>query len=994
MARSAPVAALVLWALAVPAAAGAAGPDRLPSPVEAAFSTRADMPLEQFGYDLFPGAVPAGPPPLGAVRGDYRLGAGDELLITLRGQQVSSKRHRIDGEGRLLLDALRPLVAAGRTLEELRAELSAAMADTHMNVEVFVSLAEVRRISVTVVGAVARPGPHELTAFATVLDGLYAAGGVTRAGSLRRIRLVSPGGTARTVDLYALQLGGTGAEEPLRDGDRLVVPPLGATVAAAGPLKRPAIFELAPDRPRLSLEELSELAGGLLRPGAHRALRLAIGRDGSETAEEVKDAHAPLFGDGDLLLLAPRSEDRRGVARLDGHVLRPGPRALPDTPTLRALVARSDLGPEPYLPFAALAGADPQTRARVLRPVDLGAVLAGRDDRALADGDTLYVLGARDVEFLTSESVLALLRGARTPPPGSCQGLVVLARALSAEPDGALARGPQAQAAAKMTGGTAPCPPLFEAVPDLLTFAIAHSALMRSGVPRPGFYPTAGKAAVGGLARAAGGAFGTPAVVDGAKPGGRSTLAGRGDIVESVEPRIELTGHVRHPGVRPLDGGGTLRHVLADGEALRPGVYPLLGVVERHDKRTLTRTLIPFSPQEVAAGRADRLLVDGDRIHLFDAARVRAAVAPATGDPRDPVAPSNPAPANPAPRGPAAADAEPLDPAIAALLIERTVQVRGAVRQPGAYPVAEAATVDALLAAAGGLANAADAGSVELTTPAGRHTLDLRRPGAGRKVVAAGDALRVNPAFATLETRAVTILGEVRRPGAYDVLRGETLSSLINRAGGLTEEAYPAGAYFTRESERRREKERYQQAARELDNGIVLLLQKGDPIRQEEVALARQLSAQLRGIDPPGRMVVEADPAVLRQRPELDVLLESDDRVLIPKRPLTVAVAGEVMAPAALQFRPGKTAADYLREAGGPTRGADDGRAFLVLPDGRAQPLSLSSWNHTVAAVPPGSTIVVPRDPKPFDTLEFTKNLGGILGSLAITAASISVIGR
>lgn len=988
MTRSLPVAALVLWVLAVPAAAGAAGAERAPSPVEAAFSARADMPLEQFGYDLFPGTGTAGPPPAGAVRGDYRLGIGDELLVTLRGQQTSSRRHRIDGEGRLLLDALRPLVAAGRTLEDLRGELSAAMADTHMNVEVFVSLAEVRRISVTVVGAVARPGPHELTAFAGVLDGLYAAGGVTRAGSLRRIRLVSPGGAARTVDLYGLLLGGTGAEEPLRDGDRLVVPPLGATVAAAGPLKRPAVFELAPDRPRLSLAELSELAGGLLRPGAHRALRLAIGRDGAEVAEEVKDTHAPLFGDGDLLLLAPRSEDRRGVARLDGHVLRPGPRALPDTPTLRALVARSDLGPEPYLPFAALAGADPQTRARVLRPVDLGAVLAGRDDRPLADGDTLYVLGARDVEFLTAEAVLTLLRGARTPPPESCQGLVVLARALSADPNGALARGPQAQAAAKMTGGTTPCPALFDAVPDLLTFAIAHSALLRSGVPRPGFYPTAGKAPVGGLARAAGGALGTPAVVDGTRPGSRSGVAGRGDIVESVEPRVELTGHVRHPGVRPLDGGGTLRHALADGGALRPGVYPLLGVIERHDKRTLTRSLIPFSPQEVAAGRADRLLADGDRIHLFDATRVRATVAPATGDPRDPVAP-----ANPAPRG-ANDDADPLDPAIAALLIERTVQVRGAVRQPGAYPVAESVTVDALLAAAGGIANTADAGSVELTNPAGRHTLDLRRPGAGRKAVVAGDALRVNPAFATLETRAVTVLGEVRRPGAYDVLRGETLSSLIIRAGGLTEEAYPAGAYFTRESERRREKERYQQAARELDNGIVLLLQKGDPIRQEEVALARQLAAQLRGIDPPGRMVVEADPAVLRQRPELDVLLESDDRILIPKRPLTVAVTGEVMAPAALQFRPGKTAADYLREAGGPTRGADDGRAFLVLPDGRAQPLSLSSWNHTVAAVPPGSTIVVPRDPKPFDTLEFTKNLGGILGSLAITAASISVIGR
>ena len=64
------------------------------------------------------------------------------------------------------------------------------------------------------------------------------------------------------------------------------------------------------------------------------------------------------------------------------------------------------------------------------------------------------------------------------------------------------------------------------------------------------------------------------------------------------------------------------------------------------------------------------------------------------------------------------------------------------------------------------------------------------------------------------------------------------------------------------------------------------------------------------------------------------------------------------------------------------------------MPDGRSQPLSLSSWNHSVSTIPPGSIIVVPRDPKPFDFLEFSKNIGGILSQLAITAASVSVISR
>ncbi|HYD31491.1 MAG TPA: SLBB domain-containing protein, partial [Azospirillaceae bacterium] len=242
------------------------------------------------------------------------------------------------------------------------------------------------------------------------------------------------------------------------------------------------------------------------------------------------------------------------------------------------------------------------------------------------------------------------------------------------------------------------------------------------------------------------------------------------------------------------------------------------------------------------------------------------------------------------------------------------------------------------------------------------------------------------------EARAVTILGEVKRPGPYDVLRGEKLSSLIARAGGLTPEAYPEGAAFTRESVKRRETEAFEQQARELERHVALLLEKGDPIRAEDVALARQLAAQFRGLEPPGRVTVEADPGALRARPDLDILLEAGDRITIPKRPLSVMVMGEVLSPATLQFVPGKSAEDYLREAGGPTRSADRDRAYVLLPNGTAQPVALSFWNHTPTAIPPGSTLVVPRDPQPFSFLELSKSLGGILSQLAITAASISVI--
>jgi protein involved in polysaccharide export with SLBB domain len=101
---------------------------------------------------------------------------------------------------------------------------------------------------------------------------------------------------------------------------------------------------------------------------------------------------------------------------------------------------------------------------------------------------------------------------------------------------------------------------------------------------------------------------------------------------------------------------------------------------------------------------------------------------------------------------------------------------------------------------------------------------------------------------------------------------------------------------------------------------------------------------------------------------------------------LTVRVAGEILSPAALQFRTGKNPRDYINEAGGFSYNADQDRSFVVFPDGSAQPLSVSAWNHKAAMIPPGSTIIVPRDPKPLTIMDGAKDLSQILANLATTA--------
>lgn len=989
----------------LPARIAAAGPEphrggaaeRAPTALEAAFSTRAGQPLSLFGYDLFEANLPVPPPPVGAVQDDYRLAVGDKVTVTLRGRQSSSGHYGIDTTGVLLVEALRPITAAGRTLGQVRAELEAEVRASYPGTEAFVSLAVLSRVSVVIVGAVARPGRVEVGAQSTVLDALTAAGGVTRGGSLRRIRLVS-GAAHHGVDLYRLVLDGTGAATMrLRDGDRIVVPLLGPTVAVAGAVGRAGIYELPDGSDAVDAAEAIELAAGRRHRGEADLLRLTYARTGNETAVPIDPTDTAPLADGDIVLVRPSRGGRLGTVTLTGHVRHPGPRALASTPTAAGLVAADELPPGTYLPFAAIERTDPETLARTLVAVDLEAVVEDRNEVRLEDGDRLIVLGSEDIGFLTSAPVLALLSGRHPPAVPDCAGLSVLARRIRADPGGPLAAGLLARAAVALVPAPALCPPVFDRHPDLLSFTLDHGVLIRDGVARPGIYPAAGRVSIDRLVRVAGRTAGHAASpVENGEPlavvrAGRGetvhgTWAKRGDIVEARPRTYAIEGHVRHPGLRPLAAGATLRTAIAAGD-LAKDAYPLAAILERYDTDRLTRTRVVFSPAEVFAGRMDLSLERGDRIRFLSMDEIRRFGGSGFGH---------------AGAGEQGASRGAPDDDGRTVLAERAVEIRGAVRHPGRYPVAGTSTLGALLAASGGLAQDADARAVEIVDPAsggtgpgaGPRTIDLALPGAERMEIRLGNVVRVHRRAGSGSPQRATVTGEVKRPGSYEFTSGETLSSLLRRAGGLTDTAYPAGAVFTRESARLREADAFTRAAAELDRKTALLLLGDEPPPEEHVRAVRTLASDLRTARAVGRITVEADMAVLALRPDLDIMLEDGDLIMIPRRPLTVAVSGEVLAPAFLQFSAGKEAADYIRDAGGTTRNADEGRAFVILPDGRSQPLGISFWNHRPVFVPPGATIVVPRDPEPLDLLEMTRSVGSILGQMATAAASLAILGR
>lgn len=223
---------------------------------------------------------------------------------------------------------------------------------------------------------------------------------------------------------------------------------------------------------------------------------------------------------------------------------------------------------------------------------------------------------------------------------------------------------------------------------------------------------------------------------------------------------------------------------------------------------------------------------------------------------------------------------------------------------------------------------------------------------------------------------AVTVEGEVRRPGAYTLPHDATLSSLVLAAGGFTDDADPRGAALFRLSARAVRKA-------ELDNTAATLALETGGSEAAGDAL-RPAVALLMGLTPSGRVPVRmTHPRLLKNSPD-DLRLEEGDVLRVPARVDTVAVAGAVAgaargAPARVPFSPGLPLEEYVRRAGGYAGDADRDAVYLLRADGTTALLTpgFLSWNpaasrwevtaltRSIPEIGPGDTIVVPRPPLP-----------------------------
>jgi len=330
-------------------------------------------------------------------------------------------------------------------------------------------------------------------------------------------------------------------------------------------------------------------------------------------------------------------------------------------------------------------------------------------------------------------------------------------------------------------------------------------------------------------------------------------------------------------------------------------------------------------------------------------------------------------------------------------LIENTIRIDGAVQRPGAYEFKQGDTVSSILKYSG-IKNRSKI-KVEISRYDASQDKrmvsiyeNLSDPKLQEMLIVNDDSYSVISSK-SITSSSVRLVGEFLYPGVYDISSGETILGIIQKAGGMTEEAYPEASIFTREIVRQQQKNSFIKNADNLERSLLNAVTSGSTIDGESYTAMIQFINRLREIEPTGRQVVSVDPYLLRSDPKYNFSLQNGDVLIIPKRSPSISVVGEVLNTTTHIYDEDLSIDDYIQLSGGITGQADLSKTFVILPNGQSTQYKRKLFQNDISSkLLPGSTIVVSRNPDPFDWLQLTAIITPVLSDLAVSAAAIAAI--
>lgn len=331
------------------------------------------------------------------------------------------------------------------------------------------------------------------------------------------------------------------------------------------------------------------------------------------------------------------------------------------------------------------------------------------------------------------------------------------------------------------------------------------------------------------------------------------------------------------------------------------------------------------------------------------------------------------------------------------------IQIRGAVKRPGIYEVKSNETIKDLINIFGGFAPGADIENVAISSLISDNSNGFINFGSTKKIrFYDGDNIfikfkptslvkineNVKSNYKSSAVR-VKIQGEVRFPGEYLLQNGEKISGLIERAGGLTEDAFLDGAVFTRENVKQREALRARELAEEVRRVVVSASQTQSD-NQLDATSFEFISEQLENYNGVGRVVVDINRA-LAGRGDADLKLQNGDALFIPTRSNTISVFGEVRRESSFVFNKTYAIDDYITLAAGMTRLADEDNIYIVRANGLVDIPSGNWFKYGSSRVlREGDAIIVPVDYSYRAPLPFYRDVISIVYQGAVAIAAIS----
>jgi protein involved in polysaccharide export with SLBB domain len=313
-----------------------------------------------------------------------------------------------------------------------------------------------------------------------------------------------------------------------------------------------------------------------------------------------------------------------------------------------------------------------------------------------------------------------------------------------------------------------------------------------------------------------------------------------------------------------------------------------------------------------------------------------------------------------------------------------TVEITGEVAKPGRYPYTENMHAEDLIRTAGGLKRSADAETADLTRYAAsggssqRMQISLASLANGNATedvpLRSGDVLAIRQVPGWNDIGAsMRVSGEVQHPSTYGIHPGERLSSLIERSGGYTRDAFPYGAVLMRREVREMQLRNLTELVDRLkiERGQLNSLPDNTPDQKNAklnaIAQTDTTLNELSSNPPIGRVVIHIQSDIKKwKNTPADITVRDGDELMIPKKATIVSVSGQVYNPTAIAVQSGRSAKWYLGQAGGLTPIADKKGVFVIRADGSVISAKSSSdgffgGNPMDSTLRAGDTVVVPE---------------------------------